>query len=383
MEINTDTNIIKTHNGKAIISSDYIRNIIFDFFKYQKFIDLGLFSIKNSSIKKYLIYRVNKNYDLGKDDRETYIRIKKEISLSPNITLKDISILKTCNGLTYGIFNDGKVLIIYNFKDASYYPSVRIDHVEDVTYMESYYDESSCKSFLLTKSSDVIKLWEFKKNKLVELLFEIKLNIEINTLCCLFIDETDLTIFTYEENVSNIINIYSNRKIIKTKNLTENLTYLDNIRAIKYIKSKDNNIFLISDLFIYVFDFEHLNNINTITHGYASNNIDYTFTLTSQNKFIFVDTNNITIIDLTNEKGEVKSKMIGNTYTIIEEFNSHSVVLSSPKGAIILYDIEKFKLIKAFNLNNKPIIKLKKFDHPMYGQCLIILDAEYKIYLYY
>ena len=337
---------------------------------------------KNKNSKKNL--KENKNNDSNPENFEHIDTLA--IDSYCNYYLDNtISIFKSINNILYLIYSDEvKSIISYDLAKDQIINEVKNAHKEDISNFSYFLDNINKIEIIVSLSSDdnCIKLWNIKN---WECLLELK---GINIYCSLF---SACLICENNENYIITTNLNSFCGALKVYDFDGNIVKeIKNSKGskriiINYYDNNSNKNYIISGFKGYLksFDFKE----NKLYHKYK---------IKCDNGWI----NSL----IVNDKGKIIKIIESNENNLLKVWDFHSgelidvlylyggsiglclwdnkYLLVGCRDTIQLIDMIKGKRIKCFYESNGEILCIKKFVHPIYGECFIAKSSDGRIRLY-
>ena len=339
--------------------------------------------LKNKNSKKNVIE--NKNNDPNPENLEN-IDTLVFYSYCDYCLDNTISVFKSINNILYLIYSDeNKSIISFDIIHHKVINKVKNAHKEDISNFRYFFDNKNKIEIIMSLSSNdnCIKLWNIKN---WECLLELK---GINDYCFLY---SACLISDNNENYIITSNLYSIGGSIKVYDFKGNiLKEIENSKGKKriitnYYDNNSNKNYIISGFKGYLksFDFKE----NKLYHKYKIK-CDNGWI----NSLIVNDKENIIKIIESNENNLLKiwdfhsGELLDVLYLYggsigICLWDNNYLLVGCQNSTIQLLDLIKGKRIKVFYESNGQVLCIKKFVHPIYGQCFISKSGDGRIRLY-
>ena len=313
--------------------------------------------------------------------------IKDLVKQSCSFSKDEFCLFKSFNNIFYLVYNSSinttNNIIFFDLKNEQITSVIKNAHTEFIIILKHYQDKKNRRDLLLTLSMDSVKLWNINN---LENLFSFEKPDRSEYQACFL-------------NFTNDILI-----AMKVPQITGSYIQIYNLKKEKIKEIKDKNA---KDMSLFIDSFYH-NNISYIIScdmssikAYNYNKNKWTIYFGDKNEDIFL---HFIIPNINNTL-----KMIGSSYESIYIWNFQTgQLLNSIKGGsdrapywkLCLWNNDSFfvgkggllELVKIKNNklnvekrlsgNNEFIACIKKFRHPIYGECLISKDYDGDIKLW-
>ena len=296
-----------------------------------------------------------------------------------------ISLFKSINNILYLIYSDEeKSIISFDIVKNQILNEVKNAHKKDISNFRYFLDNINKIEIIMSLSSDenCIKLWNIKN---WECLLELK---GINDYCflysaCLISDKNENYIIT--SNLSSIggaIKVYDfNGNIVKEIKDSKGIKKI----IINYYDNNSNKNYIISGFKGYLksFDFKE----NKLYHKYKikcdNGWINSLIVNDKENTIKIIEANENNLLKVWDfHSGELIDVLYLYGGSIGLCLWDNEYLLVGCRDTIQIIDMIKGKRIKYFYEPNSEILCIKKFVHPIYGECFIAKSSDGKIRLY-
>ena len=311
---------------------------------------------------------------------------------SYTITYSDNSfiIFKSFNNILYSLYsNKNNSILCFNILDNKKIIEIRKPHKEKITNFRHHLDDYNERDLLLSISSkdNNLKVWYFQNFECIFNFENINKNGYLNSACFLN-DKNDIYIlsshYRFSARTTEPIKIFDlkGNKIKEVEASNETTVFLDT-----FYDKKLNKKFIITGNFKYVKSFDYEN--NCIYKVYDDSDYKY-------HDSIVVLNNNETKIKMFESSGDgnirvwdfhkaklIKKIRVNKTgiYGICL-WNKDYIFVGSKK-TLKLVNIKSEDVDITFRGHTNEIVTLKKFIHPIYGECLLSqAREEYSIKLW-
>ena len=299
------------------------------------------------------------------------------------------SIFKSINNISYIVYSTKKKSIIsYNIITNQKISEIKNAHNEYITNFRHYLDKNKKMDLIISISSEDnnIKLWNIINWTIICDIKLINNKGYLHSACFLNIKDKDSTyIITSNDNYGNseFIKVFNfnGKKIKEIGSSNERTFFIDT-----YYDNKFNIYYIITGNYSYVKSYNY--NENKIYHKYfdtESNLEDHDSIIIINNKDIIkmIESSEDGILRIWNfHTGLLLNRIISSDSKLfgICLWNNNFLLVGSDDKTLKVVDINRKILIS--NLFQKySIINMKKFEHSIYGECLIIHDWHNQIKL--
>jgi hypothetical protein len=341
-------------------------------------------NVKNINKKKNSKTNLIKNIDSNPENLE-HIDTLVFYSYCDYSLDNTISVFKSINNILYLIFsNVYKSIISFDLIKNQIINEVKNAHEEDISNFRYFFDKINKIDIILSLSSEdnCIKIWNIQN---WECLLELKGKNEYCYLssACLINDNNENYIIT-----SNLFSIYGSIKVYD---------FIGNeVKEIKDSKGKKR---------IIINYYDNTSNKNYIISGFKGYLKSFDFKENKLYKKYKIKCDNGWINSLiVNDKENTIKIIEANENNLLKVWDFHSgelidvlylyggsiglclwdneYLLVGCRDTIQIIDMIKGKRIKYFYEPNSEILCIKKFVHPIYGECFIAKSSDGKIRLY-
>ena len=375
--------------------SNYYNKLIVDINNLKKEIDEMKINNKTINLKKHINYKISKeiyfNINSNLENNPFYIQFSKDLisnSYSHYALDNTFCIFKSIINIIYIIYATKKKSIIsYNFVSGQKIAEIKKAHNEYITNFRHFLDKNNERDLIISIASDEnnIKLWDvYNWNCLCDIK-NINLKGNLHSGCFLN-DNNNNYIITSNDNYSNSesIKIYDfNGNKIKEINNSNNRTFFIDT----YFDNQLSKIFIITGNYSFVVSYDYKENI--IFHKYFDkDNIPE-----DHDSIIIINNENIVKMIESSEDGNIRiwnfhsgillNKIIASEHKLygIYLWNNDFLFAACDDMTIKIINLKKEIIINNLMINNT-IINIKKFFHPIYGNCLITQDWRNHIKLW-
>ena len=331
-----------------------------------------------------------KNIKINKDifsapENIKYIKdlVKKSFYCSRN----EFCLFESFNNIFYLVYNSSinttNNIIFFDLKNEQITSVIKNAHTEFINILKHYQDKKNRRDLLLTLSMDSVKLWNI--NNLENLFSFEKPDRSEYQACFLNLNNDILIAMKVPHITGSYIQIYNLKKEkikeIKDKNAKDMSLFIDSFyhNNISYIISCD-----ISSIKAYNYN----KNKWTIYYGNKKEDCFLHFIITNNNNALkMIGSSHESIYIWNFQTGQLLNSIKGGSniapYWKLCLWNNDSFFVG--KGGLLkLVKIKNNKLNveKRLSGNNEFIACIKKFRHPIYGECLISKDYDGDIKLW-
>ena len=351
--------------------------------------------IKNINFNNYTISKeVNLNMKTSQNDKcPIYIQSFKDLINDSYLQYaldNTYSIFKSINNSSYIVYsNKNKSIITYNIITNEKISEIKNAHNQYITNFRHYFDKIKRRDLIISISSDDnnIKLWDFNNWELICDIKSINNKGYLYSACFLNIKENNINyILSSNDNYSKseYIKVYdfNGNKIKEISDSNERTFFIDT-----YYDNKFNIYYIIAGNNSYVKSYNY--NENKLYHKYIDNNNN---NLEDHDSIIIINNKGTIKMIESSEDGILRiwnfhSGLLLDRIVICEDklygiclWNNNYLFVGGDDKTLKIIDLDKKTIINNLFQKNS-IINIKKFEHPIYGECIIIHDWENQIKL--
>ena len=286
--------------------------------------------------------------------------------------------------------NKNKSIIFYNLIDFKKINEIKKAHNKYIINFRHYLDKINKRDLMISISKDNnIKLWNINNYECLYIYQNVNKNGDIYSSCFLndkvqtYIITSNYTEKTYPDPIK--VFDFNGNKIKKINKSNELTVFIDT-----YYDKKKSKIFIITGNFDFArsFDYEK----NRIYHRYFdyvdySSNIRFSLTIYKEEEIIkLIESSldgNIRIWNF--HSGELLNKIKVCKYLLsygICLWNYEFLFVGCEDGTISLLNLKNKQIINNFDSeDNKKLLSIKTFIHPIYGNCLISQSNQIKLWI--
>ena len=326
--------------------------------------------------------------------RENKIKIvdnlnPKELKYSKDITKDSYSdyildntfcIFKSINNdLIYLIYSNKKISIIsYNLIDNKKIIEIKNAHQNLITNFRYHLDKTNEKDLILSISADDnnIKLWLFSNFECITNIKNINENGKLYSACFLNDNYRDYIITSqsrkYLGNISELIKVFdfNGKKVREINNSGDRTNFIDT-----FYDNKKSKIYIITGNYGNIKSYDYTG--NKIYHIYSDNDSagHYNIIINDKEEIIkLIESNSDGLIKIWNfhtAKLLMKIKVDNCRLFGLCLWNKDYLFVGCLDGTLKLIEIKSSRIIKELNGHNSIVLTIKKFYHPMFGECLV------------
>ena len=313
--------------------------------------------------------------------------IKDLVKKSSIYSRDEFCLFESFNNIFYLVYisitNNSNNIIFFDLKNEQITSVIKNEHPQFINILKHYQDKKNRRDLLLTLSMDSVKLWNINN---LENLFSFEKPDRSEYQACFLNFTNDILIAMKVPQITgSYIQIYNLKKEkikeIKDKNAKDMSLFIDSFyhNNISYIISCD-----MSSIKAYNYN----KNKWTIYYGNKKEDCFLHFIITNNNNALkMIGSSHESIYIWNFQTGQLLNSIKGGSnrapYWKLCLWNNDSFFVG--KGGLLkLVKIKNNKLNveKRLSGNNEFIACIKKFRHPIYGECLISKDYDGDIKLW-